>query len=156
PRQYSVKGSGSGVVVRSDGWILTNDHVVDGADKVTVKLSDGRELQGTVRRDFRSDLAMVKVDARDLIPADFGDSDHVRVGPWAIAFGSPFALDHTMTMGIISARARQQTVAEGGQARFYPTLLQTDASINPGNSGGALVDINGHVIGINVLIDSPS
>ncbi len=156
PRQFKSEAGGSGVVVRADGWILTNDHVVEGADKVTVKLHDGRELEGKVYRDHRSDLALVKIDASGLIPAEFGDSDKVQVGQWAIAFGSPFSLDDTMTMGIISARARQKTIAEGGDARFYPSLLQTDASINPGNSGGPLVDSHGRVIGINVAINSPT
>lgn len=156
PQQFKSEASGSGVVVRSDGWILTNDHVVAGADKVMVKLHDGREYEGTVRRDHRSDLAVIKINATGLIPAEFGDSDKVQVGQWAIAFGSPFSLDDTMTLGIISARARQKLIAEGGDARFYPSLLQTDASINPGNSGGPLVDSHGRVIGINVAINSPS
>jgi serine protease Do len=156
PRQFNARGSGSGIIVRPDGWILTNDHVVDGADKVTVTLHDGRELTGTVRRDYRSDLALVKVNASGLIPAEFGDSDQVKVGQWAIAFGSPFELNDTMTVGIISARQRQKQIVEGGAARFYPSLLQTDASINPGNSGGALVDINGRVVGVNVAINSPT
>lgn len=154
PRTFSQRGSGSGVIVRSDGWILTNDHVVDGADKVTVTLHDGRNFPGTVRRDYRSDLALVKINASGLQPAEFADSDRVRVGQWAIAFGSPFQLDDTMTVGIISARQRQKEIVEDGQGRFYPSLLQTDASINPGNSGGALVDINGRVVGINVAINT--
>ncbi len=157
PRQFSVRGTGSGFVVREDGWILTNEHVVGGADRVIVKLSDGRELPGTVRGDFRSDLALVKVNASNLVPVELGDSDKVRVGQWAIAFGSPFDLQDTMTLGIISARSRQEVV--GGPddpARAYPNLLQTDAAINPGNSGGPLVDIHGRVIGVNVAIESPS
>ncbi len=156
PQQYHVSGAGSGVIVREDGWILTNDHVAGGADKVTVKLADGREFPGTVRRDFRSDLALVKINASGLVPAELGDSDRVRVGQWAIAFGSPFELDNTMTVGVISARARQQEVSERGEARAYTGLLQTDAAINPGNSGGPLVDIHGHIVGINVAIESPS
>jgi serine protease Do len=156
PRSFNAYGAGSGVIVRSDGWILTNDHVVEGADKVTVKLHDGREMQGTVRRDYRSDLALVKIEASNLVTAEFADSDKVRVGQWAIAFGSPFALDDTMTVGVVSARMRQKTIAEGGSARFYPSLIQTDASINPGNSGGPLVDIRGRIVGINVAINSPN
>jgi serine protease Do len=154
PRTFNERGSGSGVIVRSDGWILTNDHVVGGADKVTVTLHDGRTFSGTVRRDYRSDLALVKIPASGLEPAEFADSDRVRVGQWAIAFGSPFELDETMTVGIISARQRQKEIIEDGQGRFYPSLLQTDASINPGNSGGALVDITGRVVGINVAINT--
>jgi serine protease Do len=156
PREFRAEGGGSGVVVRQDGWILTNDHVVGGADKVTVKLEDGREYDGVVRRDYRSDLAVIKINATGLQTAQFADSDRVRVGQWALAFGSPLALDDTMTLGIISARKRQQAIAEGGEGRFYPTLLQTDASINPGNSGGPLVDVSGRIIGINVAIKSPT
>jgi len=156
PRQFQMKGAGSGVIVRDDGWILTNDHVAGGADKVTVKLSDGREFDGTVRRDFRSDLALIKINASNLVPAALGDSDKVRVGQWAIAFGSPYELDKTMTHGIISARARQQTIGSRNEARAYTNLLQTDAPINPGNSGGPLVNIRGEVVGINVAIESPS
>jgi serine protease Do len=156
PRQYKVNGAGSGVIVRSDGWIMTNDHVVGDADKVTVKLSDGRELDGTVRRDFRSDIALVKINASGLVPAEMGDSDRVRVGQWAIAFGSPFELDNTMTVGIVSARSREQAIGGRQDARLYTNLLQTDAAINPGNSGGALVDIKGRLVGINVAIESPS
>ncbi|MCC6730661.1 MAG: Do family serine endopeptidase [Chthonomonadales bacterium] len=156
PRQFRAEAGGSGVVVRSDGWILTNDHVVDGADKVTVKLNDGREFEGTVRRDFRSDLALIKIPVDNLPALQFADSDEVRVGQWAIAFGSPFSLDETMTLGIVSARGRQTTISEGGEGRFYPSLIQTDASVNPGNSGGPLVDITGRIMGINVAINSPT
>jgi len=156
PDEFKARGSGSGVVVRSDGWILTNDHVVEGADKVTVTLHDGRVLPGTVRRDKKSDLAVVKVEANDLKPIEFADSDKTRVGQWAIAFGSPFELNDTMTVGIISARQRQKVISDGGTTRFYPNLIQTDASINPGNSGGALVDSHGMLVGINVAINSPT
>ncbi len=156
PRQFSIRGAGSGVIVRSDGWILTNDHVAGGADKVTVKLHDGREFPGTVRRDFRSDLALIKINASNLVPVEMADSDRVRVGQWAVAFGSPFELEDTMTAGIISARSRQQSIGGGQDQRGYFNLLQTDAAINPGNSGGALVDIRGRLIGINVAIESPS
>lgn len=156
PRQYRSEAGGSGVIVRGDGWILTNDHVVEGADKVTVKLSDGREVEGTVRRDYRSDIALIKIPVTNLPVADFGDSDRVRVGQWAIAFGSPFSLEETMTAGIVSARGRKQSIPDGDAGRFYPSLIQTDASINPGNSGGPLVDCRGRVIGINVAINSPT
>jgi len=156
PRSYKVSGAGSGVIVRADGWIMTNDHVVGDADKVMVKLTDGREFPGTVRRDFRSDIALVKINASGLVPVEMGDSDRVRVGQWAIAFGSPFELDNTMTVGIISARSREQAIGGRQDARPYTNLLQTDAAINPGNSGGALVDIRGRLVGINVAIESPS
>lgn len=148
--------SGSGVIVSSDGWILTNDHVVQGADKVTVKLQDGRELTGQVKRDFRSDLALVKIDATGLPSAELADSERVKIGQWAIAFGSPFGLNDTMTVGIVSSLHRRQEIGGGTDGRLYPNLIQTDASINPGNSGGPLVDIYGRIIGINVAIESPS
>lgn len=149
--------SGSGVIVRSDGYILTNDHVVAGADKVTVKLQDGRQFVGQVKRDFNSDLALVKIDASGLPAAELANSDNVRTGQWAIAFGSPFGLSDTMTVGVISALHREQAIGENASdQRFYSSLIQTDASINPGNSGGALVDVYGRVVGINVAIESPS
>ncbi|HLJ55049.1 MAG TPA: trypsin-like peptidase domain-containing protein [Chthonomonadaceae bacterium] len=148
--------SGSGVIVRSDGYILTNDHVVEGADKVTVHLQDGREFVGQVRRDFRSDLALVKIPANNLPAAEMGDSDKVKIGQWAIAFGSPFNLSDTMTVGVVSSLHRQEAIGEGTDGRFYSSLIQTDASINPGNSGGPLVDIYGRVVGLNVAIESPS
>lgn len=156
PRQFRTQGGGSGAIVRADGWIITNDHVVDGADKVTVKLEDGREFDGAVRRDFRSDIAVVKINASNLPTLDFADSGAVRVGQWALAFGAPLSLDDTMTLGIISARKRQQAIGMGDEGRFYPELLQTDASINPGNSGGPLVNVAGKMIGINVAIASPT
>jgi serine protease Do len=148
--------SGSGVIVRGDGYILTNDHVVDGADKVTVRLQDGREFVGQVRRDFRSDLALVKIPANNLPAAEMADSDKVRIGQWAIAFGSPFGLSDTMTVGVVSSLHRQEAIGQGTDGRFYSSLIQTDASINPGNSGGPLVDIYGRIVGVNVAIESPS
>jgi len=153
---FKARGSGSGVIVSNDGWILTNDHVVEGADKVTVTLHDGRKFTGTVRRDSRSDLAVIKIAANGLKAAEFADSDKLRVGQWALAFGSPFELNDTMTVGVVSARQRQKTISDAGVTRFYPNLIQTDASINPGNSGGALVDSHGQVMGINVAINSPN
>jgi serine protease Do len=148
--------SGSGVIVRGDGYILTNDHVVNGADKVTVRLQDGREFVGQVRRDFRSDLALVKIPANNLPAAEIGDSDKVRIGQWAIAFGSPFGLSDTMTVGVVSSLHREEAIGQGNDGRFYSSLIQTDASINPGNSGGPLVDIYGRIVGVNVAIESPS
>ena len=148
--------TGSGLIVRSDGYVLTNDHVVDGATEVTVALSDGREFPGTVAADFRSDLAVIKIDAGAPLPvAPFGDSDAVLPGQWAIAIGSPFDLQNTMTVGVISAINRKQAIGEENAGRYYPDLIQTDAAINPGNSGGPLLNIDGQVIGINVAIESP-
>jgi len=117
-----------------------------------VKLKDGRELQGIVSRDPRSDLALVKIDARNLPAAKLGDSSKVKAGSWAIAIGSPFELDQTVTVGVVSAIGRQGVASDGDETRFYPNLIQTDASINPGNSGGPLINIDGEVIGINTLI----
>ena len=152
-----AQGNGSGFIVREDGWIMTNDHVVSGADRVTVVLDDGREFTGEVRRDFRSDLALVKVDATGLPALKFADSAKVEIGQWAIAFGSPFGLQDSMTVGIVSALGREQAIGRGSpEERFYPNLLQTDASINPGNSGGPLVDVYGNVVGVNVAIGSPT
>ena len=149
--------TGSGLIVRADGYILTNDHVVDGASEVVVTLSDGREFPGTVAADYRSDLAVVKIDAGAPLPvAPFGDSDAVLPGQWAIAIGSPFDLQNTMTVGVISAINRHQEIgSEPDNARYYPDLIQTDAAINPGNSGGPLLNIDGQVIGVNVAIESP-
>lgn len=142
------QATGTGVIVRSDGYVLTNDHVVGGADVVTVKLKDGREFKGKVIRDQKSDLALVKIDATGLPAAKLGESRKVRVGSWAIAIGSPFGLDQTVTVGVVSAVKRQEAI----ENKFYPDLIQTDASINPGNSGGPLVNIDGEVIGVNTLI----
>jgi serine protease Do len=157
-RQRSVD-SGSGVIVRSDGYILTNDHVVAGADRVTVKLTDGRKFQGKVMADPRTDLAVIKISATGLPAAKLGDSDRLKVGQWAIAVGSPFGLTNTLTVGVISGLTREEVVPDPdtpGGVRYYPDLVQTDASINPGNSCGPLVNIDGEVIGINSIIESPS
>jgi serine protease Do len=154
PDGQPEKSSGSGVIVRADGYILTNDHVVSGADKVTVTLKDGREFEGKVSRDTKSDLALIKIEAKNLPAAKLGDSSKVKVGSWAIAMGSPFGLDQTVTVGVISGTGRQEAASDGQDQKFYPNLLQTDASINPGNSGGPLVNIAGEVIGINTLIRS--
>ncbi len=153
------KAGGSGVIVRSDGYILTNNHVVNGADRVTVKLTDGRTFTGKVIADPTSDLALVKIDAKDLPAAQFADSDKVKVGQWVVAIGNPFGFTNTVTAGVVSGLTRQLGVPDpedpnGGT--FYPDVIQTDASINPGNSGGPLVDLEGRVIGINCAILSRS
>lgn len=149
---------GSGVIVRSDGYILTSDHIVSGASRVSVKLRDGREFAGTVLEDPATDLALVKIDARNLPTANLADSDVVQVGEWAIAVGNPFELTDTVTVGVVSALTREAVVPDPDSSgtRFYPDLMQTDASINPGNSGGPLADIDGNVIGINAVMESPS
>ncbi len=147
-RQVEVdKGTGSGVIFRKDGYIVTNNHVIDGAKDITVALSDGRTLQATlIGADPYTDLAVIKVDADDLPTAEFGDSDDIMVGEPAIAIGNPMGLEFqgSVTAGVISALNRTLNVGEN-----RVKLLQTDAAINPGNSGGALVNADGKVIGIN-------
>ncbi len=147
-------GLGSGMIYRSDGLIITNAHVVKGATTVLVTLSDGRKFEKAkvLGRDERTDIAVVKIDATNLPTVKLGDSDKPRVGDWAIAVGNPFGLDHTLTVGVISAKARQLRLAEDSRTDY----LQTDASINPGNSGGPLLDIYGRVIGVNNAIYSES
>lgn len=151
-------GLGSGMIYRADGLILTNAHVVKGADTVTVTLSDGRKFKGAkvLGRDERTDIAVVKIDATNLPTVKLGDSDKVKVGEWAIAVGNPFGLDHTLTVGVISATNRNGSTLKLGGEDTRTDYLQTDASINPGNSGGPLLDIYGRVIGINNAIYSES
>jgi serine protease Do len=157
-RMGVVGGEGSGVIFRPDGWIVTNDHVVAGFDKVTVVLQDGHEYPGKViRSDDRSiDVAVVKIAANNLPAAQFGDSRSVRPGQFAIAVGSPFGLDNSVTIGHISALGRQREVGDEhlGDIRVYSNFIQTDAPLNQGNSGGPLVNIEGQVIGINTAIYS--
>ncbi len=151
-RGFRSQGMGSGVIVSPDGHILTNNHVVQGADEVTVILSDKRKLKAkVVGTDPETDLAVVQVDAHNLVPATLGNSDEVEVGDWVLALGSPFGLKETVTAGIISATGRGNV----GIA-VYEDFLQTDAAINPGNSGGPLVNLRGEVIGINTAIASRS
>jgi len=143
-------GTGSGVILDKEGYILTNNHVVEGANKITVRLYDDTQFKGTVvGTDPEADLAVVKIDphGRDLVAAKMGDSDKLEVGDWVLAVGSPFGLAQTVTQGIISAKER---VTESSNA--LQQFLQTDAAINPGNSGGPLVNLNGEVIGINTQI----
>ena len=141
-------GGGSGVILRSDGVILTNDHVVENATRIRVRLHDGRSFPGRVLgRDPATDLAVVKIDARDLPTARLGDSDAAAVGEWVLAIGSPFGLEATVTHGVISAMGRG-----GLGVNQIEDYLQTDASINPGNSGGALVNLRGEVLGINTMV----
>ena len=155
PRQRESEGMGSGVIVRSDGYILTNNHVVEGADELTVEMSDGEMIPGEiVGTDPQTDLAVIKIDRTDLPAAIMGDSDRVRVGDWVMAIGSPFGLDQTVTAGIISGKNRVQAIIDEG--RGFEDFLQTDAAINPGNSGGPLVNLDGQLIGINTAILSRS
>ena len=148
-------GLGSGMIFRKDGYIMTNAHVVKGADpaNITVKLADDREFRHVqlVGIDEGTDIAVLKVNANNLPTVELGDSSNVKVGDWAIAVGNPFGLEHTVTVGIISAKAREVQLSDRGG-----DYLQTDASINPGNSGGPLCDINGRVVGVNNAIYSES
>jgi serine protease Do len=149
------RGAGSGVVIDEKGMILTNNHVVGGADKIEVRFVDGRELPAkVVGTDPRSDLAVIRVDTKSygVRAARLGDSDKMRVGEWVMAIGNPFGLDHTVTVGVISAKGR---AGIGDTRGGYQDFLQTDASINPGNSGGPLVNLAGEVIGINTAILGP-
>jgi serine protease Do len=145
-------GLGSGVIVTKDGYILTNNHVVDSADAVKVTLPDGREFNAkVVGRDPKSDIAVVKIDANNLPVVPMADSDKARVGDVVLAIGNPFGVGQTVTEGIISATGRRNMGIED-----YEDFIQTDAAINPGNSGGALVDVEGRLIGINTAILSHS
>ncbi|MFL6578213.1 MAG: Do family serine endopeptidase [Povalibacter sp.] len=153
PNQPTRQGLGSGVIVREDGYILTNHHVIDGADKISVDMNDKRSLEAqVVGSDPPSDLAVLKVNATGLPVLPLGDSDRTRVGDVVLAIGNPLGVGQTVTMGIISAKGRQTGLSNGS----FEDFLQTDAPINRGNSGGALVSTNGELIGINSQILSPS
>jgi serine protease Do len=148
-----TSGLGSGVVIRADGYILTNNHVVENAAELKIGFSDGRKFTGKlVGTDPRTDLAVVKIDAQNLVPVPLGNSDDMRVGDWVVAIGSPFGLEQTVTAGIISAKHRSRGIVADGKG--YEDFLQTDAAINPGNSGGPLVNLKGEIIGINTAIES--
>jgi S1-C subfamily serine protease len=152
PQQQLLRGQGSGFIIDPNGIIVTNAHVVDRADKVTVTLKDGRTLIGKVAGvDPVTDLAVVKVSGEKNLPtAELGDSDRVKVGDWAIAVGNPFGLDNTVTLGIVSTLKRSSSAVGMTDKRL--DFIQTDAAINPGNSGGPLVDARGRVIGIDTAI----
>jgi serine protease Do len=153
PRGQRQSGLGSGVVIRSDGYILTNHHVIDGAQKVRVDFADGRSLPArVVGRDAPSDLAVLRVEEGGLATVTYGDSNEARVGDVVLAFGNPLGVGQTVTMGIVSAKGRATGVGDGS----YEDFLQTDAPINQGNSGGALVNLQGELVGINAQILSPS
>ena len=149
PPSHMVRGLGSGFVINAGGYILTNNHVVDGASEIRVKFADGRELNGTVvGRDPKTDLALLKVDAQNLPVVPFGDSGRLEVGEPVMAVGNPFGLEQTVTTGIVSATGR--VIGEGP----YDDFIQTDASINPGNSGGPLINTRGEAVGVNTAIVS--
>ncbi len=148
--QQKQRSLGSGFIISDDGFILTNDHVVNDADEIKVLLSDGRSLSASIKgRDSKLDLALLKIDTPEKLPvARLGNSDQLRVGEWVMAIGNPFGLEQTVTAGIVSAKGR---VIGAGP---YDNFIQTDASINPGNSGGPLFNVRGEVVGINTAIIS--
>ena len=160
PPEWETRKSrsvGSGVIIDSRGYVLTNYHVIERAKDVQVTLDDGKERKTfkgiVVGTDPRTDLSVIKIEGNSKFPvAPLGDSDKIKVGEWAIAIGSPFGLEHTVTVGVISAKRQNVSI----ENRNYEDLIQTDASINPGNSGGPLVNIYGEVIGINVAIFTPT
>jgi Do/DeqQ family serine protease len=156
--QQLRQGAGSGVIIAEDGYIVTNNHVVEGADKIQVHLNDRRVFEGKViGRDPSTDLALLKIEGTDLATLAFGNSDDVKVGEWVLAVGNPMNLTSTVTAGIVSAKGRNINLLQYDPARdIFPieSFIQTDAAVNPGNSGGALVNANGELIGINTAIAS--
>lgn len=155
-RQHKIetpeqRGFGSGVIISKDGYIVTNNHVIDGADEISVKLHDSREMKGrVVGTDPTSDLALVKIEGDDFPAIPIGSSDALKVGEWVLAVGNPFTLGSTVTAGVVSAKAR------GLGANQVESFIQTDAAINQGNSGGALVNARGELVGINAMLYSPT
>jgi serine protease Do len=147
---FKQRSLGSGFIINRDGYILTNNHVIENADEIVVKLTNEKEYKAkVVGRDPKTDLALIKIDdAPDLTAVTLGDSDELRVGEWVMAIGNPFGLDHTVTAGIVSAKGRY--IGQGS----YDNFIQTDAAINPGNSGGPLINLKGEVVGINSAIFS--
>ncbi|MDP2960853.1 MAG: Do family serine endopeptidase [candidate division Zixibacteria bacterium] len=161
PRKSKGYSLGSGFIIDKEGYILTNNHVVSGADKITVKLADRGEYKAKIiGTDKETDIAVIKIDADKSLPVvELGDSDSMRVGDWVIAIGNPFpqlGLDRTVTVGVVSAKGRKGLNFPGEEGPSYQNYIQTDAAINPGNSGGPLCNIEGKVIGINAAITNPT
>lgn len=153
PSEYPVVAAGSGVIISGDGYIITNNHVVEDAEKITVTLNDKREYQATiVGTDTEADLALVKIEGDNFPYLIFGNSDEVRIGEWVLAVGNPFNLTSTVTAGIVSAKARNLSILDDNAN--IESFIQTDAAVNQGNSGGALVNARGELIGINSAIAS--
>ncbi|MCK7556183.1 trypsin-like peptidase domain-containing protein [Chitinophaga sedimenti] len=159
-RQYYIPGqmaSGSGVLISDDGYIVTNNHVVDGADEVSVTLANNKTYQAKiVGIDPNTDLAVIKIDAKNLPYLLYGNSDEVSVGQWVLAIGYPLNLDATVTAGIVSAKSRSIGINTANNRRAIESFIQTDAAVNQGNSGGALVNTAGQLVGINAAIASPT
>lgn len=149
------RGAGSGVVISSDGFIVTNNHVIENATAIEVVLNDNRSYKGkVVGVDGSTDLAVIKIDEENLQPINYGSSENIQIGEWVLAIGNPFEFRSTVTAGIISAKSRNIRILEARDR--IESFIQTDAAVNPGNSGGALVNLNGELIGINTAIASPS
>jgi len=152
PKERAQQGLGTGVIIDTAGHIITNNHVVDEADEITVRLSDKKEYKAKlIGSDAKTDLAVIKIEGSGFKAATFGDSDKLKIGEWVVAAGNPFGLDHTITAGIVSAKGRSNVGIVD-----YEDFIQTDAAINPGNSGGPLVNLRGEVVGINSAIFSKS
>src|SRR5210317_1181095 len=155
PQRFEVQGSGSGVILTSDGYIVTNNHVIEGAKEIVVATANNDEYKATlVGTDPTTDIALLKIDASDLATVNVANSDEVRLGQWVLAVGNPFNLTSTVTAGIISAKGRDINIIDEQSA--IESFLQTDAAVNPGNSGGALVNTAGALVGINTAISSRS
>ena len=153
--QQPVQGNGSGFIVSKDGYILTNNHVVADAERMTIRMTDGRMFRARlVGRDSTTDVAVIKIEATNLPAVTFGDDNRTRVGEWVLAIGNPLGLDFTVTAGIVSAKSRDVQGLPGRTSYSITDFIQTDAAINPGNSGGPLVNIRGEVVGINSAIAS--
>lgn len=155
-RRYGPSmGAGSGVIISSDGYIVTNNHVVENASEIEIVLNDNRSYEAkVVGTDASTDLAVLKIEEENLPPAKYGDSEAINIGEWVLAIGNPYEFRSTVTAGIVSAKGRNINILGGGSS--VESFIQTDAAVNPGNSGGALVNLNGELVGINTAIASPS
>ena len=150
-----ARGAGSGVVISSDGFIVTNNHVIENADEIEVVLNDNRSYQArVVGVDENTDLAVLSIDEENLVAINYGDSEKINIGEWVLAIGNPYEFRSTVTAGIVSAKGRNINILNGSYR--IESFIQTDAAVNPGNSGGALVNLNGELVGINTAIASPS
>lgn len=149
--------TGSGVIISEDGYIVTNYHVIKGADRLLITMNDRREYEAEIAGiDSRTDLALLKINEKNLPKLDFGSSDDLELGEWVLAIGNPFRLSTTVTAGIVSAKARNINLISGSDRTAIESFIQTDAAVNPGNSGGALVNLKGELVGINTAIASPT
>lgn len=157
PRQRERQGAGSGVIISPDGYIATNNHVVDNADEIEVVLNDNRSYTGSIiGTDPDTDIALIKIDAENLPTMAFGNSESIQVGEWVLAIGNPFSFTSTVTAGIVSAKGRNIGILGNESRTQIESFIQTDAAVNPGNSGGALVNLKGELVGINTAIASPT